>query len=123
MDEKKKPTNKDYLELHQALKGGITDLLRLRQIRQWVDEKVGSTDAQKKAAQINAQARKDVEELIEGVTKAVKEYLGDPERIKRFIKNLASGPEERDYAIRELYRSGAPGDSVPVTGIADRDAG
>src|SRR5262249_29731009 len=53
------------------------------------------------------QARKDVDELITLVSEAVRKLLNDPKRIEKYIANLQKTPEEKDYAIKELYRSGA----------------
>jgi hypothetical protein len=102
----KNPTNQDLVKLHQSLKGGMSDILKLRRIRDWVDENVGSDEKKAESRKINKQARQDVDTLIDKVTKAVKEFLGDPARIRLFVKNLASAPEEREYAIRELAKSG-----------------
>ena len=44
---------------------------------------------------------------LDRVTAAVKKHLSDPERIKKFIRNLRASPEEQAYAINELRRSGA----------------
>ncbi|MGE3804074.1 MAG: HEAT repeat domain-containing protein [Gemmataceae bacterium] len=45
--------------------------------------------------------------LIERVSSVVKKFRADPERIRKFIKNLDKTPEERAYAITELKKSGA----------------
>ena len=48
-------------------------------------------------------AVKSVDTLIERVTKAVETHLSDPDRIRKFIKNLdAPTPEERGYAYVQL---------------------
>lgn len=90
----KRPDDKELLELEQ--KEGMSAFLRLRNLRQW------SKDPKR-----NAQALKDVEELIGRMTTAVKEHVSNPERIARFTRNLHGDPEERAYALQELYRSGA----------------
>lgn len=53
------------------------------------------------------QLRKDAAVLIEQVSAAQKKFLGDPQRIAKYVKNLTASPEERSYAIKELQRSGA----------------
>ncbi len=68
-------------------------------------------DAQKKvynaAVKLNEQAYKDVEELIKLVTTAVKKHLSDPARINKYVQALKASREEREYALKELFRSGA----------------
>ena len=68
-------------------------------------------DAQKRAynatVKLNEQAYKDVEELIKLVTTAVKKHLSDPARINKYVQALKASREEREYALKELFRSGA----------------
>ncbi len=90
----KKPGDQELVDLHD--KYGMAAFLRLRNIRTWSDN-----------AAANAQAKKDVEELLQRVTAAVQKKLSDPKRIELFVRNLNASPEERAYALRELYRSGA----------------
>jgi CheY-like chemotaxis protein len=59
------------------------------------------------AVDLNEQAYKDTEELIKLVNTAVKKHLSDPVRINKFVQNLKASPEEREYALKELFRSGA----------------
>jgi CheY-like chemotaxis protein len=59
------------------------------------------------AIRVNLQAAKDVEELIKLATAAVKKHLSDPVRINKYVQHLKAGPEERDYALKQLYASGA----------------
>lgn len=59
------------------------------------------------AIRVNQQAAQDVEELIKLATVAVKKHLSDPVRINKYIQNLKAGPEEREYALKQLYSSGA----------------
>jgi len=56
---------------------------------------------------VNQQAEKDVEELIKLATAAVKKHLSDPVRINKYIQHLKASPEEREYALKQLYPSGA----------------
>jgi CheY-like chemotaxis protein len=96
----KKPADQDLLAIEE--KEGLSAFLKLRNIvndddpRKWGDDKT-----------IVTQARKDVEELIAQVSSALKRQLSDPERIGKFIRNLSASEEERDYAVKELYRSGS----------------
>jgi CheY-like chemotaxis protein len=89
-----KPDDKDLLAIVD--KFGMSAILGLRNIRKWGDDPKDTK-----------QARKDIEELIRMVSAARKKVLTDPERINRFIANLHGTDEERDYAIQELYKSGA----------------
>jgi CheY-like chemotaxis protein len=90
----RKPSDQDLVDLHD--KYGMATFLRLRNIRTWSDN-----------AAANAQAKKDVDAFIQLVTAAVQKKLSDPKRIEMFVQNLSASPEERAYALRELYRSGA----------------
>jgi hypothetical protein len=91
----KKPSDKDL----QAIldKDGITRILALRNVPQW------STDKK-----VEGQARKDVEELVNLATEANRKRLADASRIRELIGQLQGTPEEKTYAIRELYKAGAP---------------
>ncbi|HZY84385.1 MAG TPA: hypothetical protein VFE78_06115, partial [Gemmataceae bacterium] len=90
----KKPGDQELIDLHD--KYGMATFLRLRNIRNWSEVPAA-----------NAQAKKDVDELIQRITTAVQKKLSDPKRIELFVRNLSATPEERAYALRELYRSGA----------------
>src|SRR5262249_8774084 len=50
---------------------------------------------------------KDGSALVERVTEVVKKHRSDPDRIKKFVKNLGATEEERAYAITQLRKSGA----------------
>jgi hypothetical protein len=50
--------------------------------------------------------REDGKKLVDQVSEVVKKRRADPERIRRFIKNLPASSEERAYAINELKKSG-----------------
>lgn len=65
-----------------------------------------SKKAHEEAIAFNMQAYKDVDDLIGQVSSAIRKTLGDAERIKKFVKNLTVGPEEKSFAMKELYRSG-----------------
>jgi CheY-like chemotaxis protein len=90
-----KPDEKALLSIVDA--AGTIEVLRLRTVPQW------SKDAKEQA-----QARKDVEELIGRVTEAAKKRAGDPGRIRELIRQLQASREEKVYAIRELFKAGAP---------------
>jgi CheY-like chemotaxis protein len=88
------PTDKDLADLEDSV--GMAPFLRLRNVPKW------SSDAK-----AQDQAKKDVNELIDKVSAAVRKQRGDPQRIAMFIKNLTATEEERAFALKELYRSGA----------------
>ncbi len=130
-----KPSEEELAAIHQ--KEGMNAFLKLRLIRPWVKvppfdeaayedriarlEKQGEGDRvlqarderdrarrdHDNALRVNEQAAKDVEELIQLATAAVKKHLSDPVRINKYIQNLKAGPEERTYALKQLYASGA----------------
>jgi CheY-like chemotaxis protein len=89
-----KPAAKDLID--QENKVGMDAILRLRNIRRWSDD-----------PKLDAQAKKDVEDLIGQVSAAVRQQRSDPTRIRGFIQALYGSPEENAYALRELYSSGA----------------
>src|SRR5262249_26965455 len=88
------PTEKDLLDLEA--RDGIAAFLRLRNVPKWSDD-----------AKANEEARKNAEDLITQVQAAVRKVRTDPDRINRFLRALNAGPEEREYALRELQKSGA----------------
>src|SRR5215831_3866971 len=91
----RKPTEAELVDLEEEQ--GMTNILRLRNVRKWDDD-----------PKIDKQAKDNVEKLVRETTAALEKQLSNRERIAKFVKNLASGePEERTYAIKELYRSGA----------------
>src|SRR5437867_2001620 len=54
----------------------------------------------------NHKARNDAAELTTQVSASVRAYVENPVRIAKYVKNLAASPEERDYAMGQLYESG-----------------
>ncbi len=88
------PSDKDFLALEE--KEGIAAFLALNNIPKWSNNK-----------QVDQEAKNNVRTLIGKVTTAVKALRSDPERIKVFIRNLSASPEEREYALVELKKSGA----------------
>jgi hypothetical protein len=95
----KKPTEADLLGIID--KDGILSILKLRNIRTWSPNKKEQD-----------QALKDVEDLIAAATAAQKKRLGEPGRLRKLIRLLTATREERDYALRELYKSGSV--AVPI---------
>ena len=79
-----------------AEKEGIVVFLRLRLVPKWFPDKRDKEE----------QARKDVETLIDEVTKAIQAKLTDPKRIALFVGNLYGLPEEAGFARVELTKSG-----------------
>lgn len=86
--------SKDLLKIEAA--EGLADILKLRAVKQWSDY----PPFQKEAVE-------NVEKFIDRLTEAVEKYLGDPDRIQKFIKRLdAPTPEERAFARLQLMKSG-----------------
>lgn len=74
---------------------GVAQILKLRNVPRWnVNEKA------------NAEAKANVEKLIDQVTKAVNTELKSEARVTRFVNALTGQPEEIAYAVKELRRSG-----------------
>ena len=114
---KMKPEEANKLLVNIEKEEGLSTFLRLRQIPELVGdleekEAVLIKDKKKRAAVLakikkdRLAFRTDVNKLLDQVRTAVKKELGDPARIKKFIKNLSASREERAYAINELQRSG-----------------
>ncbi len=97
-DEKRYLGTIAYLE---KINEDVNKIANLRE--QMHKEKKARADAIK----LNEEANKDVEELIKLVTTAVKNHLRDPVRINKWVQHLKASPEERVYALKELYASGA----------------
>jgi hypothetical protein len=90
-----KPTDAQLLNLVDEV--GLTPILQLRNVRVW------SKDAKEQK-----QAEADVNTLIRRTTEAARKRRLDPERIRGLIRQLQASPEERTWARRELYKTGAP---------------
>jgi hypothetical protein len=85
----------DLLQIEE--KEGLAAFLRLRLIAKWSNN-----------AQVNKEAKDNVEALIAQTTKVLKNHLTNPDRITKFTKNLtAPTKEERDYALMVLQQAGA----------------
>jgi hypothetical protein len=94
-DKDAKAIDADLVKLEQA--EGMSAFFRLRLVKKtdWSDH-----------PPFREEASANVEKLIDRVTKAVETHLSDPERIKKFIKNLdAPTEEERGFAYVQLARS------------------
>lgn len=93
LEKEEKDTAADLVKLEDA--EGMSAFLRLRSVRQWSEHKP-----------FHDEATKNVEVLIDRVTKAVETHLSDPVRIKKYIQQLdARTPEERGYAYVQIARS------------------
>ncbi|MBI3823929.1 MAG: hypothetical protein HY289_14770 [Planctomycetes bacterium] len=74
---------------------GLSAFLRLQRVKQWSDHKP-----------FHDEAVKNVDVLLDRLTKSVETHLSDPVRIKKYIKQLdARTPEERGYAFVQINRS------------------
>jgi CheY-like chemotaxis protein len=93
------PPEKEMLALVD--KEGLAPFLRLRNVERWSDN-----------PKTEAEARKNVEALIERVSAALKKQLDDPARIARLANGLLGSAEEAAFAQREIRRSGAA--AIPV---------
>jgi CheY-like chemotaxis protein len=93
----KPPTEEELLALEE--KYGMAAFLTLRYV-EWSND-----------AKIRDQAKDDASKFIDLVREAVKKKLNDAKRIQLYVNNLNVGPEEHDFALKELYRSG--GQVVP----------
>jgi len=101
-------TEKKYSDAELASlvdKVTLNAIFKLRLISVWSKDKI-----------LNDQARKEADDLIQMAGAASLKKLQDPERIAKLIQQLQGNPEERSFAFKELYRSGAY--SVPFL-IAD----
>lgn len=87
------PTEQDFVALERDK--GMSAFLRLRAVTQW------SADPK-----VDAETRQLAEQVIEKATAALKKELNNPQRIAKYVENLRGTPEEREYALRELQRSG-----------------
>lgn len=77
------------------------------------------------AVALNQRADDDAEALIASITTAVRKVRGDPKRIAGLISLLTASPEEGAFALKELYKSGAPAvpqliDALRTASGADR---
>jgi CheY-like chemotaxis protein len=89
---KRAVNDQDLVDLDRKV--GTSAILRLRLVPKWSND-----------PKIDAQARKDADELADKLSKALRNVLGDPKRIARFIANLNGDREEQAFARAELYRS------------------
>jgi CheY-like chemotaxis protein len=94
-----KPTDEDYLKIID--RDGLAAFLRLRNVPKWFQD-----------AKANAGAVKTAEAVIDNATTALRKQLSDPVRIERFFRALSGSEDEKQFALKELARSGAA--VVPV---------
>jgi CheY-like chemotaxis protein len=87
------PTDQDLLELEQRF--GTTVFKQLRTVPRWSDN-----------PKADEQARADVETVITKATAATAKLLETPDRVNKYIRNLAATEEEREFAEVELKRTG-----------------
>lgn len=88
-----KEVDKELVRIENA--EGMSSFMRLRQIKRWSD-----------FGPHQAEAEKNVEELMNRLTTALTTYLSDPNRINKFIKQLdAATAEERVFAFAQLNRA------------------
>lgn len=74
---------------------GTTVFRRLRNVPRWSDD-----------PKVDQQAKADVETVVKRANAATEKLLRDPSRVTKYVRNLGETPEERDYAIVELRRTG-----------------
>jgi CheY-like chemotaxis protein len=89
-----------------ADKEGLSSFLRFRNIPKWSED-----------PKVQAQAKKDVEELIGLATAALKKKIGDENTVNRYVRNLSAEPEKRDFAIIQLRRLGADAAPYLIDGL------
>lgn len=91
--EPKEEVNKALASIESA--EGMSQFLRLRKIDKWSDY-----------PPYQEEAKKNVEELIERTTQAVRSFLKDGARLTKYIRNLnAPTIEERAFAFAQIDRS------------------
>ena len=125
----RKPTEKELTQI--ADRDGTIPVLRLRNVRNWTNDPnaldVTLPEAQKRLAQakaskegireaeallrsvtLNTTTIQAAETLIQGVQEALRKRAGDAKYIRELIAQLRETPEERAYAVRELFKLGSP---------------
>jgi CheY-like chemotaxis protein len=90
---KSDPTDEDFLELQK--KYGTTTFRSLRTVPRYSDDPA----TEKKI-------RADIEELNKRADAVVAKVLYNPERVKKYVRNLGETYEEKVYAQQELRRTG-----------------
>jgi hypothetical protein len=105
--EKAAANEEDLMQIEQEK--GMSAFLRLQNIPKWSDD-----------PKVQAQAKQDVRDLIARVSAGLKAKREDPRRIQKYIQNLSASPEERAYALKELYLARAA--AVPELIRALREA-
>ncbi|HYV38478.1 MAG TPA: hypothetical protein VE988_22530 [Gemmataceae bacterium] len=88
-----KEADEDLLKVEEA--EGLNNILRLRLVKEWSKNK-----------ELEDEARKNVDILVNRVMAALDKKLGDQEMIRRFIDGLYSDvPEIRSYSLYQLLRT------------------
>lgn len=108
------PDSKTLFELIDApppgIDPGMAPILRLRNIPRW------SADAR-----ADKQAKAQVEDLIDRISKALEAELKNPVRIRRFATALSSeAVEEAAFALKEIQRSGEAVVPVLATMLSEK---
>lgn len=104
--EKRKPQyDADLIKLHDRI--GIAPLLQLRGLPEWQRVAALPEFFKKDKPEERIDPTKDANELVARVIKAVKAERENTVRIKMLAGNLLKAQEEHDYALQELYLSGA----------------
>lgn len=93
LSQPKDATDAALLKIEEAK--GLSHFLRLRSVPRWFKDE-----------ELNNQAIKNANTLIERVTNALEKRLSDPVRLQKYVALLnAPTPEERDYAYVQLRRA------------------
>jgi len=88
-----KEADEDLLKIEEA--EGLSPFLRLKLIKEW-----------SRQPELEAEARKNVEAVIDRVLAALEKHLGNRERIQHLVESLYDKtPEVRGYALYQLKRS------------------
>lgn len=87
--------DKELLKIEEVR--GMSEFLRLKAVKKWSG-----------IAEFQEETEKNVDKLIDRVTRTLKAHLSDPVRIGKLIEQLdAPTIQERSYAFGQLMRSGA----------------
>lgn len=125
----RQPSDKELTQIVD--RDGTLAVLRLRNVRNWTNDPkaldVTVAEAKKRLAQakaanegireaenllkvveLNTATLQAAEKLIEAVQAAVRKRAGDAPYIRSLIAQLQASPEERTFALRQLYKLGSP---------------
>ena len=91
--EPKEQTDAELLVIEEV--EGLSTFLKLKNIRRWFDQ-----------PELQSQAERNVDTLIQRVTTALETKLGDGERLSKLIRSLSAATiEERAFAFAQIKRS------------------